>query len=287
MSRANTISGTTYGSAELPPRPRRQITSPALQRTPSHFSQRSGPVPVDTRPPPPTYTTQQQYQRQGSHRRTNSARRPSTSSSLSTLAATAPPPAPSPPRLQHQNTSFQTQYMTMLLSLDDVAARHNVLAAASTWALLAGFVVLPGTFAGLSSSSSSSDNIIPDEVVEQVRHIPLLVIASICSGAGALGILYLSFRFRANYVWLAGKLFLPATLNSVAGLLSTLAGVYASHGGKWSVAARVTAIFEGGCLFVCGLLFFVVNNMLLKGVQKQHGIQMKRWQSSESSLGKV
>ncbi|KAF9235410.1 hypothetical protein BU15DRAFT_51405, partial [Melanogaster broomeanus] len=45
-----------------------------------------------------------------------------------------------------------TRYVKMLLQLEDISAHCDLFAAFSTWILLAGFVVLPGTFAAMEAS---------------------------------------------------------------------------------------------------------------------------------------
>jgi hypothetical protein len=46
-----------------------------------------------------------------------------------------------------------------------------------------------------------------------VKNIPLLVIAGICTGIGAAGMVWLWWRWRQNYVWLLNKIFLYVTLH--------------------------------------------------------------------------
>ncbi|KAI1081096.1 hypothetical protein F5B20DRAFT_71837 [Whalleya microplaca] len=204
-----------------------------------------------------------------------SASHTSYASHTSHQAATWPlPPAPHVPSLHHQNTSFHTDYVSMLLEQDTIPDLHNLLAAASTWILLAGFVVYPGTFTSLRSLSP--DNAAAATVLEQVKHVPLVVVASLCCGLGAGGMVWLSVRWRRNYVWLLSRLYLPGAMNALAGLLSTLTSVYASHGGVWSVTAKVTGIVEGCCLGVCAALFVGVRYLLLARVQRRHQGDMRR-----------
>lgn len=46
-----------------------------------------------------------------------------------------------------------------------------------------------------------------------MKNIPLLVIAGICTGIGAAGMVWLWWRWRQNYVWLLNKIFLYVTLH--------------------------------------------------------------------------
>jgi predicted histidine transporter YuiF (NhaC family) len=40
----------------------------------------------------------------------------------------------------------ETQYIKMLLQLDQISKLHNILASVFTWILLAGYIVFPATF---------------------------------------------------------------------------------------------------------------------------------------------
>ena len=84
-------------------------------------------------------------------------------------------PPPSPPRPPHLLTAreifrsphrrplpanydgrMQTRYVQMLLALDGISPLFNVLSAFFTWILLAGFVLLPGTFASFKNEPTGS-----------------------------------------------------------------------------------------------------------------------------------
>lgn len=168
--------------------------------------------------------------------------------------------------------------MTMLLAQDTIPRFHNILASFSTWILLAGFVIFPGTFTSLSSlsrSSTLSDSHIASDILKSVKHIQLLIIAGVCSGIGALGMVWLWWRWRQNYVWLLNRIFLPGCLNSFAGLISTLVSVYSQQGGSWSVTAWITAAVTGGCMIITGVLFGLYNFWILGRVKRRHGVEME------------
>ena len=139
--------------------------------------------------------------------------------------------------------------MSMLLGLDTIPRMHNIAASFFTWILLAGFVIFPGTFTSLSTLTNDagfSSNKTAHDILLSVKHVSLLYIAAFCSGIGAIGMMYLWFRWRANFVWLLNRIFLPGCLNSFAGLISTLVNVYSQQGGNWSVTAWITAAVTGG-----------------------------------------
>lgn len=131
---------------------------------------------------------------------------------IKTDARPASPPERPPPLTRIP--SVQTQYMGMLLHLDEIPRLHNILAALSTWILLAGFLVIPGTFTSFKNSSTfknadeDDSNAIEEAIIHSVAHIGLLWVSGACCITGALGACILWFRWRKNYVWLVNKIFL-------------------------------------------------------------------------------
>lgn len=89
--------------------------------------------------------------------------------------------------------------------------------------------------------------------------------------------------------------FRPATLNSVAGLVSTVVNVYTAQKGVWSITAKITAIVTGSCVGVAGLLFVLYNFWALEKVRVKHERsldpeeveQSKKEKKRESVLEKV
>jgi hypothetical protein len=165
--------------------------------------------------------------------------------------------------------------MDMLLALDTIPRFHNILASFFTWILLAGFVIFPGTFTSLSASDKLNASHTASEILHSIKHVQLLVIAGICCGIGAGGMLWLWWRWRENFVWLLNKIFMPGCLNSLAGLISTLTNVYSQQGGMWSITARVTAIVSGTIMVITGCLFVIYNFWVLARVKKRHGREMQ------------
>lgn len=81
---------------------------------------------------------------------------------------------------------------------------------------------------------------------------------------------WLWWRWRKNYVWLVNRIFLPGSLNSLAGLISTLVNVYTQQDGAWSLTAKVTAIVTGSCMAVTAVLLLLYNMWYLDRVRKDH-----------------
>ncbi|KAL7918709.1 hypothetical protein ACQKWADRAFT_323545 [Trichoderma austrokoningii] len=187
-----------------------------------------------------------------------------------------------------QHSYFQpsehSRYVQMLLHQDDIPLLHNILAAVFVWLLLAGFLVFPGTFTSLQQSVAKQGHdahTLGDQaarlIVKSIKNIPLLVIAAIMCGISAFGMLWLAFQHAKNYVWLVNKLFMPGMTNSLAGLVSTLIGVYSQQHGTWSITAKITAMVEGASLCVCGSLFLLYQLAFLRQIKAKHGEHYGGW----------
>ncbi|KXN93188.1 hypothetical protein AN958_00112, partial [Leucoagaricus sp. SymC.cos] len=100
----------------------------------------------------------------------------------------------------------RSQYMQMLLALDDIPMIYNLSASFFTWILLAGFILFPGTFTSLQSANLG--NGIPAALVNRIANLPLFVVAFICTGIGVFGMGYLWWKWMKNYIWLTNKIFL-------------------------------------------------------------------------------
>ncbi|KAK5467750.1 hypothetical protein LTS15_000723 [Exophiala xenobiotica] len=172
--------------------------------------------------------------------------------------------------------STPTRYMEMLLHLDEIPRMHNILASLGTWIILAGFLVVPGTFTTFKQSKAfqEADDNNGDEVAHAIVHsianIGLLWFSGSFCVIGTAVCLWLWVWWRHNYVWLVNKIFMPVTLNSVAGLITTLVNVYTAQHGVWSVTAKITALVTGSCVGVAGGLFGIYNFGLLRRVQRLH-----------------
>lgn len=93
-------------------------------------------------------------------------------------------------------------YRNMVLDAYEVPLPYNLAAAFSTWILLAGYVVLPGAFKSLDLP------LLQGHILPVGQQNAIISIASVCCATGLVGISCLWFRFRHNYIWLIGSLFL-------------------------------------------------------------------------------
>jgi hypothetical protein len=101
-----------------------------------------------------------------------------------------------------------TPRVQMLLELDDVPMWHNFLATLSSWLLLGGFMVLPGTFASIHNSKAVKEGAsrVGKVVLKAVDNIPLLVVGGVCCLIGVSSMLRLSWLWRRNYEWLLNQI---------------------------------------------------------------------------------
>jgi hypothetical protein len=95
-----------------------------------------------------------------------------------------------------------TKYDRMRLEADKPIL--DVVAYAATWILLAGFVMLPGTF----TSTSTEDRIAIEAVQAAFQNVSLMTTAAICCSVGVAGMCGLWWRQRRNYYWLGNRIFL-------------------------------------------------------------------------------
>jgi hypothetical protein len=72
-------------------------------------------------------------------------------------------------------------------------------------------VIFPGTFTSIQhfdTDDASGNGTVRKEFWEGVKNIPLLAIAGTCCAIGAIGMIWLWYRWRENYVWLLNRIFL-------------------------------------------------------------------------------
>lgn len=175
------------------------------------------------------------------------------------------------PGLERRRTTARTRYIDMLLGLDTVSPVHNLLSSAFVWLLLAGYIVFPATFTKLQRTESKPpNNDFSATALNTVRNIPLLYVAAFACGIGVAGCLWLWWQHRKNYVWVIHRIFLPALLNSIAGLISTIVNVYSAQDGQYSVTARVTIVVTAACSVVAAALFLLYNTIMLRLVRRRH-----------------
>jgi uncharacterized iron-regulated membrane protein len=110
------------------------------------------------------------------------------------------------PRHQHG----ETNYINMLLQLNTIPGVYNILAGLFTWLVLAGYIVLPGTFTSLRNSQTVTAVAEASKagrlVLKAYHNLGLLWIAAICCAIGVSGMCWLGWMWKKNYIWLRDRI---------------------------------------------------------------------------------
>lgn len=94
---------------------------------------------------------------------------------------------------------------SMVLESYEICQGYVVAAALSLWALLAGLIVLPGTFTSLAKLEPGSQA--SRELYYFAGKVPIFCVSGTLCLAGLVGTGLLWWRHRRNYVWLMVHLF--------------------------------------------------------------------------------
>ncbi|KAK4168899.1 hypothetical protein QBC43DRAFT_252239 [Cladorrhinum sp. PSN259] len=167
----------------------------------------------------------------------------------------------------------QSRYITMLKSVEKIPRLHTMLAIFFAWALLAGFVIMPGSFTSVKRTVDEASGIPINlgnnrKLILSKANTATMVVGFVLTVAGTFGTAWLALRWRRNYVWLLNRIYMPLVLNSSVGFIATLVGVYAMSFGEWSTQAIIAALIETSVLVVSGILFLVYNHWLLLKVRE-------------------
>ncbi|KAE8384240.1 hypothetical protein BDV23DRAFT_177204 [Aspergillus alliaceus] len=175
--------------------------------------------------------------------------------------------------------TVNTEYIGMLLELDTIHWLYNVLASAANWALLAGYLIIPGTFTTLQKSSAFENTMDSTfqakAILSSVQNPPLAAIACTFFFTGLISMLCLYRRWAGNYIWVINCLFLPTLLNAGAGLLTSLISIYTAKSGDWSIMALLTVITTGLSSVISFSLTIYFKFWKLKLVQDEHERQVE------------
>jgi hypothetical protein len=124
------------------------------------------------------------------------------------------PPGSAELGLSRSDTSLtiETEYVRMLLELQDIHWLYNFMASLAAWMLLAGYLVIPGTFTSLQKSDSLTNKVAQNDaekaILNTIQNPPLVAIAWALLGIGAAIMSFLFYRWRRNYLWLINRLFM-------------------------------------------------------------------------------
>jgi len=211
-----------------------------------------------------------------------------TSFTAAKLSTMAKDPRSSPHKssaLSPTRSQMDTQYVNMLLAVDDIPRMDHFLAKFFTWILLAGFVLFPGTFSSIQNVPASRLNDTEERLLRSVKNLPLFIIAWICCGIGATGMAWLWFKWWNNYIWVVNNIFMPGLLNSFAGIISTLSSVYGAQNHQFSSTSKSTIVVTGCAALICGVLTLIYNNWLLATVKRRHDREVGRERAGKHGEG--
>ncbi|KAJ9482479.1 hypothetical protein VN97_g10952 [Penicillium thymicola] len=108
---------------------------------------------------------------------------------------------------------IETTYVRMLREEAGMDISFNITVGVANWALLAGYLVIPGTFTSLQTSNQVEKTLQVNKagrtVLHTIQNPPLLGIACLLlvSGVGAFMWLLHFPKIRGNYIWLINRLF--------------------------------------------------------------------------------
>ncbi|KAJ5239563.1 hypothetical protein N7468_004182 [Penicillium chermesinum] len=98
-------------------------------------------------------------------------------------------------------------YIQKVVEADQVLWEYNILASIAHWVLLAGYLILPGTFTSLQNSDGISHKLGQSQtgkaILNQIQNPPLIVLGCLFFFIGTCGIGGLYWKHQNNYIWLA------------------------------------------------------------------------------------
>lgn len=108
--------------------------------------------------------------------------------------------------------SPDTPYTMMLKEEAQMDWRYNLVVSIANWALLAGYLVVPGTFTSLKESNQVEEilkkNTAGRAVLHTIQNPPLLVIACLFLVGGAAALIMLFRKLQSSYSWLVNRIFM-------------------------------------------------------------------------------
>ncbi|CAG8236868.1 unnamed protein product [Penicillium olsonii] len=107
---------------------------------------------------------------------------------------------------------LETPYVRMIVEADKIPWEYNVLASSANWVLLAGYLVVPGTFTSLRNSDAVSDTLSQNSagsaILNTIQNPPLLAISCVLFVIGTVIMGWLFRKHQFNYIWLTSRLFI-------------------------------------------------------------------------------
>ncbi|KFY69655.1 hypothetical protein V496_00061 [Pseudogymnoascus sp. VKM F-4515 (FW-2607)] len=150
--------------------------------------------------------------------------------------------------------------------------KYKLYVTGSLWLLLFGFVLFSGTFTTFKLNAAE------EVLVSRFENVPMLVLGTLFCGASTCALIYLSWKWKKNSIWLVERILLPGFINSATGLGNTLINVGTVHHWEVSTTAKSTIIITTIYLGVFTVPLIWSSDMLpvLTVEPRQHGPRLKR-----------
>ncbi|KAK0761668.1 hypothetical protein N5P37_005650 [Trichoderma harzianum] len=168
----------------------------------------------------------------------------------------------------------------MVLEIDNnIKPYYFILSGFCSWLLLAGFLVSPSTYASVQQSDAlDGSGQVAKSIINVVRNVPLIYIASFACLSATIGMAWLWYRFRSNHVWISRYLvvltFLSPTLShSAVGLGSAILNIYSNQNGQWSITAIITVSIVGLWFMISSGLYIVYEFITLPYLKELKGVR--------------
>jgi len=113
-----------------------------------------------------------------------------------------------PSNVPYSMNTIPTPYMIMSIQANQARKRYTISASLFSWLILAGYLVLPNTFTSLKASKALSGSKGGQILQSTVQNVQLLPLASVLCFIGTVGISWLWYIWRKNYVWLITYIFM-------------------------------------------------------------------------------
>ncbi|KAJ6168715.1 hypothetical protein N7497_001558 [Penicillium chrysogenum] len=161
---------------------------------------------------------------------------------------------------------FESSYMRMIMEADEISWQDNVLASTAHWILLAGYLVIPGTFTSLQKSDTIHNGLADNEagewILNTIQNPPLLATACVLFVSGLAIMSWLFWEYR-------GELYL-AYQSNLSGFLTTIISLYTAHDGDWSIMVLLTVITSGLSVACSLILLYIYKFGKLERLKQEH-----------------
>ncbi|KFX98023.1 hypothetical protein O988_04569 [Pseudogymnoascus sp. VKM F-3808] len=114
--------------------------------------------------------------------------------------------------------------------------KYKLYVTGSLWLLLSGFVLFSGTFTNFKLNAAE------EVLLSRFENVPMLVLGTLFCGTSSCALVYLSWKWKKNSIWLVERILLPGFINSATGLGNTLINVGTVHHWEVSATAKSTII---------------------------------------------